>query len=154
MNRFIFDLQRFSTQEITSGESFTLDGVKYTAVNGDAVLNINGEKVSGIASGKVNATVDGNENSPVLTFDASDGAINFSLTGNNGVLTMTNVFAIEFNEGKFNYKGNILTASAGSIITNVAKLGKYSTTSKDEIEFDATYTFGNNSFTSTSEHIL
>lgn len=92
MKNLIFDLQKFNEVTISSGETLTIDGIIFTALNGDAKLNLESEKVQGISSGKVQATLSDSENSPIITFDSSDGKINFTATGNGENITVTRIF--------------------------------------------------------------
>ena len=78
MSNLFFDLQRFAATvadgkvTIPAGNTYTLDGITYMAIE-DAQLNLDSNnKISGIASGKVTATVMQQSN-PTVTFDASDG---------------------------------------------------------------------------------
>ena len=57
MQRLRFDLQRFATQEISAGDTYTQNGLIYTAIT-DAVLNLDDDgKISGLESGKVQSTL-------------------------------------------------------------------------------------------------
>ncbi len=141
MSNFIFDLQRFDTLTLVADEPHQRDGVTYTALN-DAQLNLDDDgKVSGIASGSVIATVTGKEDSPTVTFDAADGAISFSATGNGEVLTVTTLFPIEFIGGEFTYRGNQLILAAGSAMSFVFKFADYSFANTLYVESELTYTF-------------
>ena len=84
MENLIFNLQKFNEVTISSGATLTIDGVIYTAIDGDAKLNLENEKVSGISSGKVTATLSDSEDSPTVTFDSSDGE----------TITVTRIFPI------------------------------------------------------------
>ncbi len=126
MDRFIFDLQRFDTVAINASESQTIDGVTYTATS-DAVLNRDDAgKVSGLASGSVTAVVSGAETSPTITFDATDGAIDFTCTQDDGALKVRyKNHSLSYTSGSVTYsskgvtfpKGNVgLTGTLGKII--------------------------------------
>ena len=153
MNDFIFDLQRFATTEIKKDNSTTIDGVTYTAVE-DAVLNLDSDnKVSGVASGSVQAVVAGAENSPTVTFDTSDGAIDFTATGDGSVLTVKQLFPIEFIGGSFTYKGNIIDISKGSDLAIVNQNENYSLRNENHFEYDSRYIFTDSSMTSDSKQV-
>ena len=116
MADIFFDLQRFAatTIEIPAGETYTLDGVTYTAIT-DSEFNLDdNDKISGIASGSVKATVTNKENSPTITFETTDGSNNFTLTSNGEVLTLTKVLPFELDNGTFTLAGNVLTVAEGS----------------------------------------
>ena len=108
---FIFDLQRFTTLAIEAGKTQTIDGVTYSAVDDDATLNLDGDgKVSGIASGKVEAVLADAETSPTVTFDATDGAFNFT-----AVAEEDDSLNVGYNDVKIHYTGGELTYTANSI---------------------------------------
>lgn len=158
MGEFIFDLQKFAVEvsgnkvTIPATETYNLDGVTYTAVD-DVQLNLDSDgKVSGIVSGKVEAVANDADNSPVVTFDTSEGAINFVATGNGEVITVKTLFPIEFIGGEFTYKGNTLTVAAGSILANVAQYGSYALRNEDYFEHGATYTFTADALIIDSKH--
>lgn len=86
---FVLDLQRFDAQIIPESETFTSDGVIYTALEGETELNLNSDgKVSGISSGRVRATVAGTSNSPTVVFDATSKAFDFTVSASGGTLTV------------------------------------------------------------------
>ena len=153
-----FDLQRFAVVvtdgqvTIPAGENYNSSGVTYTALD-DASLNLDGGKISGIASGKVTATVIG-KNNPTVTFDASDGAIDFTATGSGSVLTVTQLFPIEFISGDFTYKGNTLSISAGSDLVIVNTRDGYTLRNENHFVYDSAYIFSRTSMTSESRHTI
>ncbi len=158
MDKFIFDLQRFDEVSIAAGDTYALDGVTYTALEDSRLTLDDDGKVSGIASGKVTATVTNKKNSPTVTFDASDGAIDFTATGDGSILTVTRTvganytFPIEFVSGEFTYSVNKITTSAGAVLASVNTLGSYSLRSEDHSEYGSTYTFSDTALTAVSEH--
>ena len=147
MSDFIFNLQRFAEVTILANETYALDGVTYTATQ-DAVLNLDDAgKVSGIASGKVSAVATGAESSPTVTFDATDGAINFKATGNGEIITVTTRPTIEFISGDFTYISNQIISGVGSVMRFVTNFGDYSFTNTVYVETGLTYTFYSNRMT-------
>ncbi len=154
MKDFVFDLQRFTAQIISAGETFTLDGVIFTALDGDAELNLDDDgKVSGIASGKVSAVVAGADNSPTVTFDASGGTFNFTATSDGNIITMT-PFPIEFISGEFTYTGGTLAITAGSDLALVTKRGDFILRNQNHFVTDSAYIFSSTALTSESEHVI
>ena len=153
MSNFIFDLQRFDTQTISAGETFAADGVTYTAAEGDATLNLDDGKVSGLASGKVIATVTGAENSPAVTFDATDNAVTFTATSDGEVISIT-PFPIEFIGGEFTYKGGRIDITAGSDMAIVTQRGDFILRNENHFATDSAYIFTATSLTSESEHVI
>ncbi|MBR7024527.1 MAG: hypothetical protein IKI08_00760, partial [Selenomonadaceae bacterium] len=154
MNDFVFDLQRFATIAINKDNFQTIDGVTYTAIT-DAVLNLDSDnKVTGIASGSVKATVEGAENSPTVTFDTSDGAINFTASGDGKVITVTQLFPIEFISGSFTYKGNTISIAANSDLAIVNQSEDYSLRNENHFVYDSAYIFTNTSMTSDSQRVI
>lgn len=154
MKNFIFDLQRFVGIVISAGESYQLDGVTYTAVeNSQLNLDSNG-KISGISSGKVYAVASGVEDSPVVVFDAADGAINFSATGNGDakVVTVKTRFSIEFIDGNFTYRGNTISFTPASRLAVVNRRENYSLRNENYFERGGVYTFTDTALISDSEH--
>ena len=153
-----FDLQRFavvvndSQVTIPAGENYNSSGVTYTALD-DATLNLDGGKVSGIASGKVTAAVTG-QNNPTVTFDASDGSIDFTATGSGSVLTVKQLFPIEFISGEFTYKGNKLSISAGSDLAIINTSGNYSLRNENHFVYDSAYIFNSTSMVSDAEQVI
>ena len=109
------DSRTNSTWTLTAGSVVEIDGVTYTALDGDAVLKYDDDfKVSGLTSGKVSAVVAGASYSSTLTIDATDGSTDFTLTGNGEVLTLTKVLPFELDNGTFTLASNVLTAAKGS----------------------------------------
>ena len=154
MSSFIFDLQRFAQVTISAGRTRKFDGVTYTALDGDATLNLDDDgKVSGLASGKVQATVTGATNSPKVTFDASDGAITFTATSDGEVISIT-PFPIEFISGEFTYKSGRLDITAGSDLALVTKRGDFILRNQNHFVTDSAYIFSSTSLTSESEHVI
>ncbi|MBR2774013.1 MAG: hypothetical protein IKD73_03375, partial [Selenomonadaceae bacterium] len=126
MKNFIFDLQRFAEVTITADNTYKLDGVTYKAVS-DAVLNLDDDgKVSGLASGSVQATVTGSDDSPTVTFDATDGAIDFTATSDGEIISSTMVLPLEIISGEFTFNGSTLAISAGSDLAIVNTTDDYS----------------------------
>ncbi len=151
MSNFIFDLQRFDEVTILAGDTCALDGVTYTALE-DARLNLDDDgKVSGIASGKVQATVS-RRNNPIVTFDASDGAVNFSATGDGKVIKVTKLFAIELISGEFTYVGNTINIGVGATLAIVNQRGNYTLRNENTFEFGGNYIFSNTALTTESQH--
>ncbi|MBR1646191.1 MAG: hypothetical protein IJ685_05360 [Selenomonadaceae bacterium] len=128
MSKFTFDLQRFATQEISAGETYELDGVTYTALT-DAVFNLDDdEKISGLASGKVQATLTEAENSPTITFDATDGAIDFSATDDDSL-------AVTLGGRQFKFSEGTATVTSDKVTTGAAKFFIAGTHSRADYEF-------------------
>ena len=153
MKDFIFDLQRFATQKITAGDTLPLDGVNYTAIE-DSVLNLDDEgKISGIASGKVLAVVADAENSPKVTFDATNNEFNFTATSDGKVISIT-PFPIEFISGEFNYNGGRIDITAGSKLALVTKRGDFILRNQNHFITDSAYIFSSTALTSESEHVI
>ena len=139
---------------ISTGESYTLDGVTYTAV-ADAVLNLDDDdKVSGLASGSVKAVVSGAETSPTITFDASDGALTFTATSDGEIITVKQLFPIEFISGEFTYVGNKLNIGVGATLIIDSQRGNYSLRNQNTFEQGGTYTFTNTAMTTESQHTI
>lgn len=138
------------TLTINKGESQIYDGVTYSAIS-NAVLNRDG-KVSGLASGIVQATIAGAQNSPVVTFDATNDAIDFAAQSDGNVLSVTTLYKMELIEGNFTFKDNTITASVGSRLAAVNQLGVYSLRNEDFYEYGATYSFNNSSTIINSQH--
>ena len=128
MQDFIFDLQRFATQEISAGETYELDGVTYTATT-NAVFNLDDDgKVSGLASGKVQSTLTDAENSPTITFDASDDAIKFSATENDALAVTLSGRTFYFTEGT-------ATVTSDNVSTGATKFSIAGTHSNADYKF-------------------
>ncbi|MBR4904646.1 MAG: hypothetical protein IKZ53_08235 [Selenomonadaceae bacterium] len=127
MKYFIFDLQRFADVTIAAGESYTLDGVTYTATT-DSVLNLADEKISGIASGKVTAVVTGMENSPTVTFDGTT-PLEFTCAGDDDKLKVTCAgSSIGYTSGNVTYSVSGVTFQSGTVGLSglIAKIIPYS----------------------------
>ena len=159
MKDFIFDLQRFAPEisdgkvKILMGEYYELDGVTYTATK-DSQLNLDDEeKVSGIASGRIMATVTDSLYSPIVVFDASDGAIDFSASGDGEVITVKTLFPIEFINGEFTYIGNTIAITAGSDLAIVDAKEGYSLRNENHFVYDSTYIFSGATMTSDSQQV-
>ncbi|MBR0290064.1 MAG: hypothetical protein IJQ82_13900, partial [Selenomonadaceae bacterium] len=153
MNSFIFDLQRFATVTILEGKSQTFDGVTYTALS-DAVLNQDSDgKISGLASGKVQATVTDSDDSPTVTFDASDGAIDFTATSEGEIISSTMVLPLEIISGEFTFNGSTLAISAGSDLAIVNERDGYSLRNENHFVYDSTYIFSGATMTSDSQQV-
>ena len=153
MREFIFDLQRFTDVTIAAGDSYTLDGVTYTAVT-DAVLNLDDNgKISGIASGKVQSVVTDATDSLTVTFDASDDALTFTATSDGKVISIT-PFPIEFISGEFTYNGSRIDITAGSDLAIATKRGDYILRNQNHFVTDSAYIFTSTSLTSDSEHVI
>ena len=156
--KFTFDIQRFAVTvtdgqvTIPAGETYTLDGVTYTAASSGATLNLDGGKVSGIASGSVTATTSNSD--AKISFDASDGAINFTATADGKNVTVKQRFPIEFISGEFAYKGNKLTVSAGSTLAIIGTNGNYSLRNENTFVYGGTYTFTNTGMTTESQSTI
>lgn len=71
--KFFFDLQRFAEVTLLAGETYTLDGVTYTAIT-DVTITID-ENGATIAGGKVNVSIEGAD-IPVEV-DVTDGSLSF-----------------------------------------------------------------------------
>ena len=153
MGNFIFDLQRFADDvTINAGETYAADGVTYKAIT-DAQLNVDDDAVTGIASGSVAATVTGADTSPTVTFDASDGAIDFTASSDGITITVTKIIPMDFVSGEFAYKGNTLTAGANSVAAFSVQLDNYIFSDEDTFESGGTYTFSDTGFVLDSDHI-
>ncbi|MBO4779823.1 MAG: hypothetical protein J5497_04210, partial [Selenomonadaceae bacterium] len=152
MQQFIFDLQRFATQMVSAGGTYALDGVTYTAVDGDAVLNLDDDgKVSGIASGKVQAVVTGATDSPSITFDATQTAIPTALTAEDGSLALNlggRIF--KFAEGTATITGDKVTMGTADFSVS----GTYSNADyRFKVEDSAEFSITADSFSITSEKL-
>ena len=104
------------TQNLVSGTTWTIDGVKYSAVT-DAVLNVDKdeEKVVGIASGKVEATIADAETTPTITLDGST-AFDFEASGDENGLKITNGDnEITYVSGNVNYNANGISFPKGTV---------------------------------------
>ena len=136
MKKFIFDLQRFDTQIISAGQSVTIDGVTYKAVS-DAQFNLDDAgKVSGLASGKVTAVVNGVENSPTITFDATDSATTFAASGEETLSVTLSGRTFRFKEGTATVKGDKVTTGAVTFsISGTYSNADYEFTVEDSSEF-------------------
>ena len=131
MINFIFDLQRFAAVTISAGDTREFDGVTYKAVE-DAQLNLDDDnKVSGIASGSVQATITDAETSPTITFDASDGAFNFTAVTDS-------TLNVGYNDVNIHYAGGALTYTANSI---KIPAGEISVVGTGDIPINATINF-------------
>lgn len=153
MGKFYFDLQRFVAIVISAGESYTLDGITYTAVDGAVQMTLDGEgKISGISSGKVQASASGTENVS-LTLDATDGAANFALTLDEGNFTFQKTVAMKLNGGAFTLTSDRLNAAAGSSLAIFSATDDVSF--KDAVYFDSAgaYIFSDDALTLTGEQI-
>jgi len=158
MKDFNFDLQRFVELEATEngsvlvlsmGETYTYNNVIYTAQSEQARINLDSsENLAGLASGIVKATTTNGDDPTTITFDATNGAVNFSATGDETFdLTLAN------RTFKFS-KGNVTVTSGGVTMDN-AKFSVAGTRSAADYEFvaDAPTQFfiSADSFTITSE---
>lgn len=97
-----------ANQQIIKGKSLVIDGVKYTATEGDAELNVSDENVvEGIASGKVIATIDGAKTTPEITLDGTT-AFNFTAAGSSetGLNIVNNDRSFTYISGKATYSAN------------------------------------------------
>lgn len=155
MKNFIFDLQRFDGNIVTipANGTHTLDGVTYTAIS-NAVLNLDDGKVSGLASGSVTATIAGATNSPTVTFDATDGAVNFTATSNGEVISAKMFLPLEIISGKFTFDGSTLDISANSKLAIVTTTDDYSLRNENTFVYDSSYTFSSTTMTSDSKHVI
>lgn len=79
MKNFIFDLQRFADFKIHAGDSYTLDGVTYTALDNNVKLTI-GENGATVTGGKVTMQMEGFD--IALGEDVTDGSISYNSTTN------------------------------------------------------------------------
>ena len=152
MKDFVFDLQRFASITIPMGTSLTFNGVTYSAITETGLNRDSDKKISGIESGRVKATVANATNSPTITFDASDGAIDFAATGNGEVLTLNTLLTMELIKGEFTYKGKTFTASNNSSLAFIGQNDDYSFRNEDTFEKGATFTFTDTDLTIDSEH--
>ena len=100
---------------IAEGESVTIDGVVYTAVDGDAELNLQSGKVAGIKSGKVTAQIADASTSPTITFDATDGAFDFTAAVNTTLNVVYNGVTLQYVSGAITYTASELEIPAGDI---------------------------------------
>ena len=100
---------------ITNGESQVFDGVKYTAIDGDAELKVENDVVTGITSGKVTAEINGAETTPVITVDGTT-AFDFTAKAEDGVLAFTrNKNALRYASGNVTYTANGVSFPAGEV---------------------------------------
>ena len=105
------------TKTILAGEFEVIDGVKYTAVDADAVLNLDSDsKVTGIASGKVEATINEAETTPTITLDGAT-TFDFTATGStdNGLNIKVGNQSITYVAGKATYTADKLTFAEGEL---------------------------------------
>lgn len=156
MKYFVFNLQRFAGSEtISTGDSYSVDGVTYTATT-DAVLNLDDDnKVSGLESGSVTAVVTGAKSSPEITFDASGGAINFTaVSDDDKIIKAIMVIPFEIISGEYTFNGSTLAISAGSKFVIVDQRGDYSLRNENTFVYDGTYTFSSTSMTSNCERVI
>ena len=102
MKNFVFDLQRFVSIILAEGETYELDGIIYTAVGGEARLELDAEKnIFGIADGQVLMTLSNETGSAVLPI-AGNYIINqiaVTTTANNLPITLVNNDAIKTSDG-------------------------------------------------------
>ena len=106
-----------ANQQIIKGKSLVIDGVKYTATEGDAELNVSDENVvEGIASGKVIATIDGAKTTPEITLDGTT-AFNFTATGSSetGLNIVNNDRSFTYISGKATYSANSIYFPKGTV---------------------------------------
>ncbi|MGF2526137.1 hypothetical protein ACQUW0_27930, partial [Ralstonia pseudosolanacearum] len=108
--------------------------------------------VTGISSGKVVATL-ANNSAVKVTFDASDGALDFTATGDGEVITVTQLFPIEFISGEFTYKGNTISIPAGSYLAIVNAGDGYSLRNENHFVYDSSYIFSGATMTSDSQQV-
>ncbi|MBR4382344.1 MAG: hypothetical protein IKP64_02175, partial [Selenomonadaceae bacterium] len=139
MQRLKFDLQRFATQEISAGDTYTQNGLIYTAIT-DAVLNLDDDgKISGLESGKVQSTLINSENSPTITFDASDDEIKFSATENDALAVTLNGRTFYFTEGTATVTSDKVSTGATKFsIAGTHSNADYKFTVEDSAEFSIT----------------
>ena len=72
MKDFVFDLQRFVSIILAEGETYELDGIIYTAVGGEARLELDAEKnIVGISNGQV-----------LMTLATEETAVTLPIAGN------------------------------------------------------------------------
>ncbi|MBR4032397.1 MAG: hypothetical protein IKJ07_06655 [Clostridia bacterium] len=133
--------------------TFTANGINYTAQDSGAVLTLDdSNNVTGISSGKVVATL-ANNSAVQVTFDASDGALDFTATGDGEVITVTQLFPIEFISGEFTYKGNTISIPAGSYLAIVNAGDGYSLRNENHFVYDSSYIFSGATMTSDSQQV-
>ncbi|MBR1580197.1 MAG: hypothetical protein IJ668_06840 [Selenomonadaceae bacterium] len=143
-----------TTMTLTEGTSVEVDGITYTAEDGDAQLNLDSDgKVAGLASGKVSAVVSGASDSPTITFDAGDGALEFTASSDGEVITLNRTyFTFELINGEFNYTGSGLSAGANSDLAIVGTLNGYSYRNENHTETYANYTITTSGVTVDTDH--
>ena len=139
---------------INVGKTYAADGVTYTALSTAQLTTDSDGKISGIASGSVAATVTDADTSPTVTFDASDSAIEFTATSDGSIITVTQLFPIEFISGEFTCKGNTLTIGVGATLAIESQRGNYSLRNENTFEFGGKYTFTNTALTTESQHTV
>ena len=137
---------------LSANGTFTADGIIYTAQESGAVLTLDNNKVSGISSGKVIATLE-NNSAVQVTFDASDGSIDFTATGDGEVITVKTLFPIEFISGEFTYKGNTISIPAGSYLAIVDAKEGYILRNENHFVYDSSYIFSGATMTSDSQQV-
>ena len=162
MKHFKFDLQRFSTRVIAEGETYELYGVNYTAVGGEAQLNLDADdKVSGIASGQVQVTLANKENSPGIYFNGGEKSLTVSFQNNDGTLIVTQSHngldrIITLTEGNLQVDGYKITSSSSAFSYFVINSGvNYKFTSENSAAFDVnqdTFTMESNQVTMTIQN--
>ncbi|MBR0060667.1 MAG: hypothetical protein IJP68_04220, partial [Selenomonadaceae bacterium] len=151
---FTFDLQRFDTATIAAGENQTFDGVTYTALDDEAVLNLDDSgKVSGLTSGKVSAVVADADDSPSVSFDATEKTLAFTLTAEDGALVATNTYGrertITLTEGTLSVEGYNIVAGTAKFYLKSSSGRNYTF----ESENSATYSIADGVFTATSDNL-
>ena len=105
--------------------SLTIYNVAYTAVDGDAVINLDSDgKVTGLASGKVTLNVNGSINVGV-DIDATKGAQNFTAETDDSSLVITKNFPIKFSRGEFDYTGETVKAAEYSTFSTSIEGAEY-----------------------------
>lgn len=120
MNNFIFDLQRFDAEvsdgkvTIPANETYTLEGVTFTAGTDGAVLTLDEDnKVSGMSSGSVTATIDGASDSPTIIFDGTK-AFEFTCQKSSSV-TDTDIISVRYQKSSISYASGSVTYSGTGV---------------------------------------
>ncbi len=97
--------------QISEGNSATINGITYTAIDGDAQLSFADSNITSITSGKVSAAF----NDAVVIFDSTDAPFDFSLETNGDNLVATvNDISFEYSSGTTTYTAENVIWGAGA----------------------------------------
>ncbi len=113
---FLEDSSTGDSVTIAQDETQTIDGVLYTAIDGEAQLNLDSDgAVTGIASGKVTAEISGSSSSPTITLDATDGAFEFTATADSTLKIGYDDVTISYVSGAVTYTASGMEIPAGTV---------------------------------------